>query len=90
MLSHVRNGEAGRLRDVHSLDKEALVSYGLGYHVTIAELRNAISKELAGREVLRQHHPDVVVSQDAGDADDCTLARAGLRVGLAPVRPTHC
>ena len=89
MLSHVRNGEAGRLRDVHSLDKEELVSYGLAHHVIIAEMRNALSKELAGREVLRQHHPDVVVSQDAGNADDRTLARARLCVGLAPVRPTH-
>jgi len=89
MLSHVRNGEAGRLRDVHSLDKEELVSYGLAHHVIIAEMRNALSKELAGREVLRQHHPDVEVSQDAGNADDRTLARARLCVGMAPVRPTH-
>jgi len=55
MLSHVRNGEAGRLRDVHSLDKEELVSYGLAHHVIIAEMRNALSKELAGREVLRHY-----------------------------------
>ena len=53
MLSHVRNGEAGRLRDVHSLNNEELVSYGLAHHVIIAEMRNALSKELAGREVLR-------------------------------------
>ena len=70
MLSHARNGEAGRLRDVHSLDKSELVSYGLAHHVIIAEMRNALSKELAGRELLRNTHPDVEVSRDAGNADD--------------------
>ena len=89
MLSHARNGEAGRLRDVHSLDKSELVSYGLAHHVIIAEMRNALSKELAGRELLRNAHPDVEVSRDAGNADDRTLARARLCVGMAPVRPTH-
>ena len=89
MLSHVRNGEAGRLRDVHALGNEELVSYGLAHHIVIADKRNELATELAGRELLRQHHPDVVVSQDAGNADDRTLARARLCVGRAPVRPTH-
>ena len=64
MLSHVRNGEAGRLRDVHALGNEELVSYGLAHHIVIADKRNELATELAGRELLRQHHPDVVVSQD--------------------------
>ena len=85
MLSHARNGEAGRLRDVHSLDKEELVAYGLAHHVIIGEMKNALSKELAGREVLRQHYPDVEVSRDAGNADDRTLARARLCWQQRPV-----
>ena len=89
MLSHVRNGEAGRLRDVHALNNEELVSYGLAHHIVIADKRNELSRELAGRELLRNFHPDVVICQDSGNADDRTLARARLCVGLAPVRPTH-
>ena len=38
---------------------------------------------------LRNAHPDVEISRDAGNADDRTLARARLCVGRAPVRPTH-
>ena len=81
MLSHVRNGEAGRLRDVHALNNEELVSYGLAHHIVIADKRNELSRELAGRELLRNAHPDVEISRDAGNADDRTLARARLCVG---------
>ena len=89
MLSHVRNGEAGRLRDVHALSNEELVSYGLAHHIVIADKRNELATELAGRELLRNAHPDVEISRDAGNADDRTLARARLCVGRAPVRLTH-
>ena len=51
MLSHVRNGEAGRLRDVHALNNEELVSYGLAHHIVIADKRNELSRELAGRTI---------------------------------------
>ena len=61
MLSHVRNGEAGRLRDVHALNNEELVSYGLAHHIVIADKRNELSRELAGRELLRNAHPDVEI-----------------------------
>ena len=61
MLSHVRNGEAGRLRDVHALSNEELVSYGLAHHIVIADKRNELATELAGRELLRNAHPDVEI-----------------------------